>query len=271
MMKIYDCFSYWDEDLLLDLRLNVLNKFVDYFVIVEGNKTWQNNFKKFRFNINNFKNFKNKIIYIPVEDMPDGENPYLRENFQRNCILRGIKGSSEDDLIIISDLDEIPNPLMISTFNKNMKYAVFKQKHFYYKINFRNQINPFWYGSRICVKKFLKSPQWLRELKFKKRPFWRIDKYRLNNIIENGGWHFCNLKLPKDLLYKYQNLCETNDQYVFKEKIDEKYLKIDEIEKRIKTGQDIIGRKDTYKAENLDASFPNYIIENKNLYKDWIV
>ena len=85
-MKIYDCFSYWDEDLLLELRLNILNEYVDYFVIVEGNKTWQNNYKKLRFNINNFQKFENKIIYIPVEDLPDGDNPYLRENFQRNAI-----------------------------------------------------------------------------------------------------------------------------------------------------------------------------------------
>ena len=80
---IYDCFSYWDEDLLLDLRLNILDKFVDYFVIVEGNKTWQNN-QKLRFDLNKFKNFKNKIIYVPVTDLPDGDDPYLRENYQRN-------------------------------------------------------------------------------------------------------------------------------------------------------------------------------------------
>ena len=84
---IYDCFSYWDEDLLLDLRLNILNKFVDYFVIVEGNKTWQNNPKKLKFDIKNFNNFKNKIIYVPVIDLPDGEDPYLRENHQRNAIV----------------------------------------------------------------------------------------------------------------------------------------------------------------------------------------
>ena len=99
-MKIYDCFSYWDEDLLLDLRLNILNDYVDYFVIVEGNKTWQNNSKKLRFDIQKFSKFKNKIIYVPVDDMPDGNNPYLRENFQRNCITRGLKKSSLDDLIV---------------------------------------------------------------------------------------------------------------------------------------------------------------------------
>jgi len=270
-MKIYDCFSYWDEDLLLDLRLNILNDFIDYFVIVEGNKTWQNNFKKLRFDINNFAKFKDKIIYIPVEDMPGGDNPYLRENHQRNCITRGLNNTLENDLIIISDLDEIPNPQVLKDFSPSMRYAIFKQKHFYYKINLQSKLNPSWYGSRICLKKFLKSPQWLRELKFKKRPFWRLNKLRLNNIIDNGGWHFCNLKTAEELLYKYKNLCETNDPYVFKEKIDEKFLQLDEIKKRIKAGQDIIGRNETYEFKKLDTTFPKYILNNIDLYKDWIV
>ena len=270
-MKIYDCFSYWDEDLLLDLRLNILNDHVDFFVIVEGNKTWQNNFKELRFDINRFKKFEKKIIYIPVKDLPDGDNPYLRENHQRNCILRGLQDSNDGDLIIVSDLDEIPNPKFISNFKKKDKYAVFKQMHFYYKLNLQSQSNPYWFGSRICVKKYLKSPQWLRDLKFKKRPFWRIDKFRLNNIIDNGGWHFCNLKNPQELLYKYKNLCETNDPYSFKEKIDSKYLNIDEIKKRIDTGQDLIGRKDNFNKIEIDEIFPEYILKNISLYKNWIV
>ena len=104
---IYDCFSYWDEDLLLDLRLNILNNYVDYFVIVEGDKTWQNNPKKFRLNIDNYKKFKDKIIYIKVDDLPDGDNPYLRENHQRNSITKGLVKADKDDLILISDLETL--------------------------------------------------------------------------------------------------------------------------------------------------------------------
>ena len=270
-MKIYDCFSYLDEDLLLNLRLNILNRYVDYFVIIEGNKTWQNNPKKLNFDIKKFKEFEKKIIYIPVTDLPGGDNPYQRENFQRNAISRGLIDSNDEDLIIISDLDEIPDPKKIKSFEKKMRYAVFKQLHFYYKLNLQSQRNPFWHGSRICVKKYLKSPQWLRSLKFKKRPFWRIDKYRLNNIIENGGWHFCNLKIPEKLLYKYKNLCETDDPYIFKEKIDEKYLDLDEIKKRINNGLDIIGRDENYKPIRLDKRFPDYILNKKNELKDWII
>ena len=98
---IFDCFSYLDEDLLLDVRLNILNDYVDYFVIVEGNKTWQNNPKKLKFDLNKFDKFKKKIIYVPVKDLPDGQDPYLRENFQRNCILRGLNNSNDNDLRLL--------------------------------------------------------------------------------------------------------------------------------------------------------------------------
>ena len=128
---IYDCFSYLDEDLLLNLRLNILNKYVDYFVIVEGNRTWQNNSKELKFDIKKYEKFKDKIIYIKVTDFPDGRDPYLRENHQRNSILKGLINSKDQDIIIISDLDEIPNPEVIKNFKKEMRFAVFKQKHFY--------------------------------------------------------------------------------------------------------------------------------------------
>ena len=270
-MTIYDCFSYLDEDFLLDLRLNILNEYVDYFVIIEGDKTWQNNSKKLKFKLDNFQKFRDKIIYVPVIDMPEGDNPYTRENYQRNAISQGIKNASDDDIIIVSDLDEIPNPKKLKLFEKKMRYAVFKQMHFYYKINLQSQINPYWYGSRICLKKYLKSPQWLRDLKFKKRPFWRLDKMRLNNIIEDGGWHFCNLKDPEKLLYKYKNLCETNDPYNFNEKIDEKYLNLDEITNRINSGLDIIGREENYKSVELDERFPDFIVKNKKNLEEWII
>ncbi len=267
---IYDCFSYLDEDLLLDLRLNVLNNVVDFFVIIEGNKTWQNNPKNFKFDIDKFSKFKNKIIYIKVEDLPDGNDPYLRENFQRNSITRGLKDAEDEDIIMISDLDEIPNPKSLDFFKKEMKYASLKQKHYYYKFNLQSTNNPYWIGTRICIKKYLKSPQWLRDLKFKKRSFWRLDKFRLNNIIDNGGWHFCNLKNPDLLLYKYKNLCETDDPVNFNEKIDEKYLKLNEIKKRIEKGEDIIGRDDNFKKVELDDSFPEYLLNNRTKYKEWI-
>ncbi|OUW59695.1 MAG: hypothetical protein CBD57_00175 [Candidatus Pelagibacter sp. TMED197] len=160
---------------------------------------------------------------------------------------------------------------MILKFDIKKQFAVFRQNQYYYKFNLQAKKSPYWNGSRICVKKFLKSPQWLRNLKFKKRPFWRLDKLRLNNIIEEGGWHFCNLKSPEQLLYKYKNLCETNDPYVFKESIDEKYLNLDEIKKRINNGSDIIGRSENFKPISLDNKFPSYILKNKLQLKKWII
>ena len=270
-MRVYDCVIYLDEDLLLDLRFNILNNFVDYFVVVESNKTWQNNKKKFNFNINNFKSFIDKIIYIKVEDMPDGENPWLRENFQRNCIARGLLRASDEDLIIVSDADEIPNPEKIINFDYKRKYAVFEQKQYYYKLNLHNESRPIWRGSKACVKKYLKSPQWLRELKIKKRPFWRIDKMNLKYSIEKGGWHFCNLKTPSQLLFKYKNLCEYKDNYVFFNRIDENFLDEKVIEENIRNQKDIIGRSDVYKKEKIDSSYPDYILNNISTFKDWTI
>ena len=269
-MKIYDCFMYWDEDLLLNLRLNILDKYVNYFVIVEGNRTWQDNPKKFKLKLNKLKKFKKKIIYIRVTDFPKSKNPWIRENFQRNSIMRGLIKANKNDLIMISDLDEIPNPSAIKYFDSKMRYAVFKQNHYHYKFNLQSKVQPSWHGTRICTKKYLKSPQWLRELKFKIRPFWRIDKFSLNNIISNGGWHFCNLKSPKQLLYKYQNLCETDDKYVFMQKISKKYLSESSIKKKIKKNLDLIGRNEIYKFKKIDKTFPKYLLKNKKLYNRWI-
>ena len=116
----------------------------------------------------------------------------------------------------------------------------------------------------------MKSPQWIRELKFKKRPFWRIDKFRLNNIIDDGGWHFCNLKSPKQLLYKYRNLCETYDPYSFGDKIDENFLEINSIKNLISQNKDLIGRDHLYEKVEIDNSYPEYFRKNLNIYKKWI-
>ena len=89
-MKIFDCFSYWDEDLLVDLRLNILNQYVDFFVIVEGNKTWQNNPKELRFNIENFEKFKDKIIYVPVNDMPRWRKSMDKRKFSEKLYYKRI-------------------------------------------------------------------------------------------------------------------------------------------------------------------------------------
>jgi beta-1,4-mannosyl-glycoprotein beta-1,4-N-acetylglucosaminyltransferase len=268
---IIDSFIFYNELKMLKFRLEELYDYVDYFVIVESNKTWQNNNKNFNFNIKSFEKFSHKIIYIKVEDMPKDENPWARENFQRNCITRGLSIANNNDLIIISDADEIPNPEKITKFNLKKKYGVFEQKQYYYKLNLLNISNPIWRGSKACIKKYLNSPQWLRELKIRNRPFWRIDKINLNYTIKDGGWHFCNLKTPKQLLFKYKNLCEYKDNYVFFNNIDESFLNEKVIEENIRNQKDIIGRNDVFEKCNIDNSYPSYILKNIKKYKDWII
>ena len=190
-MKIFDCFMFSDEEMLLDLRLNYLNKKVDQFVIVESEYLHNGQKKKPLFNINHYAKFKNKIKYIFVQNEPEGLfnvndkndpeysekiilNAALRENFQRNEINKGIKDAADDDFIMISDLDEIPKLENIELKKINNKFIFFKQKAFYYKFNLHLESLD-WYGTKVCKKKFLKSPQNLRNIKDKKYPFWRID------------------------------------------------------------------------------------------------
>ena len=146
-MKIFDCFMYFDEDLLLDLRLNCLDKFVDKFIIIECNYNHKGESKKSSFNKEKYKKFENKIEYILLKEQPedierinvnDNEietndkyilNAVKRENFQRNYIKNCLSEASENDWIIISDLDEIPNPEVINNFKTQMRYLLFFQQY----------------------------------------------------------------------------------------------------------------------------------------------
>ena len=161
-MAIYDCFQFFNEEHILDLRLNILSKFVDFFVIVESTNDHQGNIKKLNLDLNKFKKFENKIIYIVVDDTEDaikkshlgGES--LVEQHQRNSIMNGLKNCHDDDLIILSDVDEIPDLNKLKIFNKKNKYAVFSQKAFAYKLNLLNETENNWHGSKICLKKKFK-------------------------------------------------------------------------------------------------------------------
>ena len=270
--KIYDCFMFNNEVELLNIRLNILDQYVDHFVIIESAETHSGIKKKLTFDIEKFPKFRDKIIYGVIEKFPKKFSAWEKENYQRNFISQFLNKADDDDFIIISDLDEIPNPKKLQNIY-NKKYSVFNQSVFYYKFNLKNISEINWYGTRCCKKKYLISPQKLRNEKIKNYPFWRLDKiyHKKFNIIEDGGWHFCNLKEPEQILYKYKNLCETNDPYVFKEKIDEKFLNLDEIKKKVKSGEDIIGREENYNPIILDNRFPDYIIKNVNNLKKWIV
>ena len=182
---------YFDEDLVLDIRLNTLNDKVSKFIIVEATKNHAGEDKKLNFKIENFSKFKNKINYIVVDDLPINVRPprkgwhenHARDQFQRNSIAKGYKNCSDDDLIMISDIDEIPNPKKLDEFNIESKYACFLQKNFQSKINLLNISDEDWPGTKICKKKYLKSPQWLRDIKVKKKPFWKIFEKKFNLLV----------------------------------------------------------------------------------------
>jgi len=240
---------YFDEDLLLDLRFNTLNKYVKKFVITEATYTHNGTEKKLRFDINQFQKFKDKIIYIVVDEPPpnilkfiDGEpkdkkgeklilNGMARDYFQRECLNKGLKEAKEDDLILISDLDEIPNLKHLDFSEINNKILLFEQKMFYYKLNLLYE-NFTWIGSKATKKKNFLSPQWLRNIKGKNYPKWRLDvlfskkKYSNLYFVKNGGWHFTCLRTPEELEKKLLNFAH---HYEF----EESGLKINDLKKLI--------------------------------------
>ena len=263
---------YFDEDLILDIRLNTLDESVNKFVIAESTMDHAGNKKKLNFDINKFPKFKDKIEYLVVEDLPkevenfkkDWKPAHLRDQFQRNSLQRGYQGCEEEDLIMISDIDEIPDPKKIPEFDKKNNYACFIQKNFQSKINLMNMTEKYWSGTKICKKKFLKSPQWLRDIKTKKRPFWKFYKPKEPQLIYDGGWHFSFLKEPKRIAEKI--IGYSHQEYNLPELIDEK-----KIEERLKNRVDIFERNFKYKKIELDESFPEYIIKNRLKFKSWII
>ena len=269
-MAIYDCFQFFDEEHILDLRLNILHEFIDFFVIVESTIDHQGKPKKLNFESKKFKKFNKKIIYLVVDDTAESiKKPHiggesLAEQHQRNSLIRGLKNCSDNDLIILSDVDEIPDPNKLNCFDKKNKYAVFSQKMFNYKINLLNETESNWHGSKICLKKDLKSPQWLRNLKFKKYPFWRFDKPRNIQIIQNGGWHFAYLHTAENISKKIKSFAhgEFNKEHLTNEK---------EIQKRIEKKQDVFNRGYDLKKIDIDENFPVYIRQNLELLKNWII
>ena len=295
-MKIFDCFMYFDEDIVLDVRLNFLNSYVDKFVIVESIFNHKGEKRKPQFNISKYSKFKDKIIYILKDDIPEDIekieksddhkevyrksilNAGKRENLQRNNILDGLKDINQNDWVIISDLDEIPNLEKVNLKNINDRIVLFQQDMMYYKFNLKLD-NFRWIGSKACKFKFLKSPQWLRDIKNRKFKWWRIDalfskrKYQNLKIINNGGWHFSYLKTPEAIEKKLKSYLHHIDYDIDPIGIN-RIKKIVEDKKAIydlKADQ----RQSKFNAQNelikIDNNLlPSYILENMDKFEDWI-
>ena len=287
---------FFDEEMLLELRLNTLDKFVDKFIIVESAYTHSGKEKKLIFDINKYPKFKEKIDYIIVRDLPQGieqignddsnleitnkeiMNALRRENFQRNAIYRGLVNTDDNDWIIISDLDEIPDLSNINFNSINKKIIFFKQKVFYYKLNLELKTLR-WIGSKACKKKYLKSPQWLRNVKDKIYPKWRLDivfsEKRYNSVffVENGGWHFSFVKKPEDIEKKLKS-------YLHHREYDLDPLGIENIKNLIKSKAVIYDHRvdqtqykfgGGQKLEKIDIKFlPEYIFSQKEKYLEWL-
>ena len=296
-MKIYDCFMYSDEKMILDIRLNVLSEYVDYFVIIESKYKHNGDIKNKNFDINQFTKFKDKIIYIYQDQEPEGlistntknnqneryrnllHNTYLRENSQRDIISQGISRAASDDFIIVGDIDEIPNLKNFDFESKKNQLIVFKQLMFYYKLNlFYKEL--VWHGTKACIKKKLESPQWLRNVKAKKYPIWRFDtmfsdkKYINISFVSNGGWHFTNMKNPEEIFTKLNS---------FLHNVDFKLsgLGLDDIRKMVSDKKILYDHfADQKKIHRWDSSIvlkpidisylPEYVANNKEKFKKWL-
>ena len=295
-MKIFDCFMYFDEDVVLDVRLNFLDKFVDKFVIIESEYNHKGEKRIPLFNIDKFEKFKDKIQYILTSDIPTGIekinsedkeneiyrksilNAWKRENLQRNQIQKGLSEAGNEDWIIISDLDEIPNLSEINLKNTKDNLIFFKQHMMYYKFNLKLE-NYIWVGSKACKMKNLESPQWIRDIKDRKYNWWRFDTYfskrKYSNIlfVENGGWHFSYLKKPKDIEKKLKSYLHHIDYDInpVGEKGIQEMINNKKTIYNIKADQKENKFDGTNKLNKIDINLlPSYILENKDKLKDWI-
>ena len=295
-MKIFDCTTFYNENLILEARFNILNEFVDKFVITESAYSHSGEKKDFNFDFSRFEKFKDKIIYLKIEEEPkdltysvkDGKkieeganirlNAIKRIAHQRNFLNEGIIDASKDDLIFYSDNDEIPNLEFFDTHKVKNEIIIFNQKMFYYKFNlFCDRYE--WFGTKGCKKKNLVDFDWLRNVKAKKYPFYRIDtffsktKYAEVNIIKNGGWHFSQLKKPEEI---YKKLTNAEDHLEFKE--TKKTLSdIEDLVKRKVILYDHLARTSEnkfnkeFKLTTLGVDqMPQYIQNNLIKYKDWL-
>ena len=289
-MKIIDCTSFYNEHMIYEVRLNVLKDKVDKFIVTESTFSHSGKKKKLNFDINNYPKFKDKIKYIVIDKEPEGiveenNNPHLQRanSLKRIALsydesLKELKNFSDSDFIMLSDNDEIPN-LNSEKFLKNKNSIVlFNQLFFYFKFNLLYD-RMTWPGTKGCTKGKLKSLSWLRNIKLKKYPFWRLDtlfsekKYIDLNIIKDGGWHFTNLKTPEQMYEKFMNFGH-HDEFrlsgitveMIKKKILNKEMFYDHLADKSSTNK----WESDYKLKLVDEKLlPSFLIDNRNKYREW--
>jgi len=289
-MKVYDCTSFYSEHMMYDVRLNVLNDKVEKFIVTESTYSHSGQKKKLNFDINNYPKFKDKIIYIVIDNEPEGIvpdqddplsqrlNSLKRVSLSYDACFNATRDCSSDDFIMLSDNDEIPN-LDSKQFKKSKKKIIlFKQLFFYYKFNLLYDRMP-WIGTKGCKKKNLLSISWLRDIKWKKYPFWRFDTFfsktkHINlDIINDGGWHFTNLKTPEDMYEKFMNFGHHNEFRIsgltvekIRDKVKKKELFYDHFKDTASTNK----WESNHKLRQVDLDLlPEFLKKNQDKFKDW--
>ncbi|MBL6786322.1 MAG: hypothetical protein ISQ33_02325 [Candidatus Pelagibacter bacterium] len=289
-MKIIDCTSFYNEHMMYEVRLNILKDKVDKFIVTESTFSHSGKKKKLNFDINNYLKFKDRIVYIVIDKEPDGieeenNDPLIQRSNSLKRIalsydesLKKLGNFSSNDFIMLSDNDEIPN-LNSDKFLKNKNSIVlFNQLFFYYKFNLLYD-KMIWPGTKGCRKSKLKSLSWLRNIKLKRYPFWRLDtlfsetKYIDLNIVNDGGWHFTNLKTPEQMYEKFMNFGHHDEFRLsgitvdnIREKIISKEMFYDHFADKSSASK----WKSNYKLKLVDEKLlPKYLINNKIKYNEW--
>ena len=274
---IYDCFQFFNELDLLKLRLNVLNPLVDFFVITESIVTFSGEPKKLFYEENKdmFREFHHKIIHNVVKDTPDlpETSPFERDGFEKAARMRGFFGSTKNDIIILSDLDEIPNPLKINEILNNFKddkVYHFAQRQFYFFLNLEEVSGKLLsYAGEF---EGIKDKKWLGTYMFKKS---LLDKFSLHEVrvnktvngsvrVDDGGWHFTYMGGGKNLT-TVERVALKVKSAAHQEFNNKKILS--NIEKNILKKKDIFGRASKFQRVEIDGSYPKYLIDNLAEYE----
>ena len=267
MNKIFDCITFFNENFMTNLRFEILNNKVDYFIVCESIFDHQGKKKKLNFNLEN-DTYKNKIIHL-VHDKPFNikNNAWQNQAEQREHIFNALKIAKDEDYIMFSDPDEIPNPEVLEQLNLKKKYGLFLQKMYCYKFNIFNQHETPWQGTRICKKKNLDSIDYMRQkivLKNLKKPFWKIYKEKSIEIFDAGGWHFNSFLTPEEISLKLKT-------FAHNEFAKPEYSDVNIIKKNIEQNKDLFKRNLKYKKVDLDITFPKYILKNRQKLGYWIL
>ena len=289
-MKIIDCTSFYNEHMMYEVRLNTLKDKVDKFIVTESTYSHSGKKKKLNFDINNYPKFKDKISYIiidkePIGIVPENNDPSLQRSNSLKRIslsydesLKVLKNFSSNDFIMLSDNDEIPNLSSKQFINNKNSIVLFNQLFIYFKFNLLYD-KMLWPGTKGCTMGKLKSLSWLKNIKLRKYPFWRLDtlfsenKYININIIQDGGWHFTNLKTPDEMYEKFMNFGH-HDSFRLSgltiEKIRDKILNKEMFYDHLADKSSTNKWESNYKLKVIgDEMLPSYLIKNKNKYREW--